>query len=201
MLALRNKVKEEKHFEICRRLSEDIGMKTYLHGSMDYAKKLKLRFRVVDLDLPEIRARNTSIREEEDVATHMCPCGTKIESRTQIVGECETCEKERDALEMRKLDVCDMEESGRLESSEETVDILGDRWWPQTAKQDEDRMSKQLLCSLWKKRNERPNVGGASIRIRNGARSRMGCVVNGQMTKASNKMSTPLPPPRNTDAV
>ena len=35
---------------------------------------------------------------------------------------------------MRKLDVCDMEEFGKLESSEETIAVLGDRWWPQTAK-------------------------------------------------------------------
>ena len=33
----------------------------------------------------------------------------------------------------------------------------------------------------------RPNVGGVSIRSRNGAPSLKGCVVNGQMTKASNK--------------
>ena len=38
-----------------------------------------------------------------------------------------------------------------------------------------------------KKRNERPNVGGVSVRSRNGAPSRKGCVVNGQTTKASNK--------------
>ena len=43
---------------------------------------------------------------------------------------------------MRILDVCDMEECGRLESSEKTIAILGDRWWPQTAKQDGDRISK-----------------------------------------------------------
>ena len=61
---------------------------------------------------------------------------------------------------MRKLDVCDMEEFGRLESN---------------------------ICNIWKKRNERPNVGGVSIRRRNGAPFRKGCVVNGQMTKASNK--------------
>ena len=30
-------------------------MKTYLHGPMDNAKTLKLRFRVGDLDLPERR--------------------------------------------------------------------------------------------------------------------------------------------------
>ena len=29
---------------------------------------------------------------------------------------------------MRKLDVCGMEEFGRLESSEKTIVILGDRW-------------------------------------------------------------------------
>ena len=56
---------------------------------MDYAKKLKLRFRVVDLDLPERRKRYTSSREQEDVATNMCPYGITIESRTHIVGECE----------------------------------------------------------------------------------------------------------------
>ena len=97
--------------------------------------------------------------------------------------------EQRDALEeeMRKLDVCGMEEFGRLESSEKTIAILGDRWWPQTAKQDGDRISKQFLCSTWKKRKERPNVGGVSIRSRNGAPSRKGCVVNGQITKASNK--------------
>ena len=56
-LALRNKVKEEKHLQIYRRLREDIEMKTSLHGPMEHAKKLKLRFRVGDLDLPERRKR------------------------------------------------------------------------------------------------------------------------------------------------
>ena len=129
----------------------------------------------------------TSSREEEDATTNMCPCGTTLESRTHIVGRCEIYKEEWDALEMRKFDVCDMEEFGRLESSEKTIAILGDRWWPQTAKQDGDRMSKQFLCNIWKKRNERPNVGDASISSRNGAPSRKGRVVNGQMTKASNK--------------
>ena len=66
-------------------LRKDIGMKTYLHGLMNYAKKLKLRFRVGDLDLPERRKRYTSSREEEDVDAHMCPRGTTIESRTHIL--------------------------------------------------------------------------------------------------------------------
>ena len=87
---------------------------------------------------------------------------------------------------MKKLDVCDMEEFGRLGSCEKPIATLGDRWWPQTAKQDGDRISKQFLCSIWKKRNKRPNVGGVSIRRRNGAPSGKGCVINGQMAKASN---------------
>ena len=89
----------------------------------------------------------TSSREEEDVATNMCPCGATIESRTRIVGECEIYKEERDALEeeMRKLDVCDMEDFGRLERSEKTIAIPGDRWWPQLAKQDGDRISKKFL--------------------------------------------------------
>ena len=77
------------------------------------------------------------------MATKMCPCGTTIESRTHIVAECEIHKEERDALEeeMRKFDVRDMEEFGRLESSEKTIAILGDRWWPETAKQDEQTVS------------------------------------------------------------
>ena len=63
------------------------------------------------------------------MATHMCPCGTTIESRTHTIGECEIYKEERDSLEeeMRKLDACDMEEFGRLKSSEATIAILGDR--------------------------------------------------------------------------
>ena len=98
---------------------------------------------------------------------------------------------------MRKLDVCGMEEFGRLESSEKTVAILGDRWWSQTAEQNGDRISKQFLCNMlvWEKRNERRHVGGVSIRSRNGAPSRKGRVVNAQMTKASNKRVRPPHPP------
>ena len=57
-------MKEQKHLEMYGGLGEDIGMKTYLHGPMDHAKKRKVRFR--DLDLLETRKRHTSNREEED---------------------------------------------------------------------------------------------------------------------------------------
>ena len=79
-----------------------------------------------------------------------------------------------------------MEEFDTLDSSDKTIPILGDRWWPQAAKQKGDKVSKKFLCKIWKQRNERLNVGGVSVRSRSGAPSRKGCVVNGQMTKASN---------------
>ena len=44
-----------------------------------------------------------------------------------------------------------------------------------------------------KKQNERPNVRGVSIWSRNGDSSRKGCAVNGQMTTAMHKLSTPPP--------
>ena len=83
-LALRNKVESERHLEIQEGLREGIGMKTYLHGPVDFAKTLQLRFRVGDLDLPGRKTRYTSSLEEE-VEAHMCPCGKAKESRTRIV--------------------------------------------------------------------------------------------------------------------
>ena len=49
---------------------------------------------------------------------------------------------------MRKIGRYDMEKFGTLDSSEKASAILGDKWWPQTVKQDGDRMSKQFLCSI-----------------------------------------------------
>ena len=76
--------------------------------------------------------------------------------------------EERDVLkdEMTEIDDCDMEEFGTLliVSSETAIDILGYGWWPQAAKQEGDKISKTFLCNIWKPRNERPTVGGVSIR-------------------------------------
>ena len=63
--------------------------------------------------------------------------------------------------EMRKLDECDMEEFGKLESSEKTIAILGDRWWPQTAKQEGDGVSKQFRCKTYD--NGKPIVWPKSL--------------------------------------
>ena len=84
-------------------------------------------------------------------------------------------------------DECDMEKFDTLDSSEKTIAILGDRWWPRTAKQEGDKIRKTVLCNIRNKRNERRKVGGVSLWSKNGAPSRKGCVVNGQMTEASNK--------------
>lgn len=43
---LRQKGDEEEHLEIYGGLREDIGMKTYLYGQMEYAKNLELRFQI-----------------------------------------------------------------------------------------------------------------------------------------------------------
>ena len=50
--------------------------------------------------------------------------------------------------EMRKIDECGMEKFGTLDSSEKTNAILGDRWRPQTAKQQGDKISKKkIVCT------------------------------------------------------
>ena len=65
--------------------------------------------------------------------------------------------------EMRKIDECDMEKFGAYDRSEKTIAILGDRCWPQTAKQQGDKTRKKCLCNIWKERNERPDLGGVYI--------------------------------------
>ena len=70
------------------------------------------------------------------------PFGKAVESGTDIVRECEKYKEERDVLQqMRKIDECDMENFGTLDSGEKTIAILGDRWWPQKAKQQGDKTS------------------------------------------------------------
>ena len=88
---------------------------------------------------------------------------------------------------MRDLDKSGMKSFDALDSREKTVAKPGYLWWPQTAKQDGDKICRRFLYSVWKKRNEYLVVGGVSVRSRNDAQSRKRCVVNGQMTKASNK--------------
>ena len=48
------------------------------------------------------------------------------------------------------MNKCDMEEFGRLESSEKTIAILEHRRWPQMAKQQGDRINKQFYAMYGK---------------------------------------------------
>ena len=71
-------MKEEEHLEIYGGVRENIGMETYLHGPMDFAKTLKLQFRAGNLDLLERKKEYTSNQEEEE-GTRECPCCKSIE--------------------------------------------------------------------------------------------------------------------------
>jgi len=83
--------------------------------------------------------------------------------------ECELYKEEWDNLEgeMRGVKEGGMKSFDALDSREQAMAILGDRWWPQTAKQDGDKLYKRFLCNVWKKLNECLNVGIVSIRSRN----------------------------------
>ena len=41
-----------------------------------------------------------------------------------------------------------MEEFGTLDNIEKTIATLGNRWWPQAAKQGGDKTSKKFLCNI-----------------------------------------------------
>ena len=98
----------------------------------------------------------------------VCPCGEAMESITCIVVECEMRKEERAVLEeqMKGTDECDMDEFGTLNRSEKTIAVVGNRWRPQAAKPEGDKVSKTFLYVLfevWKQRNERPTVGGVCV--------------------------------------
>ena len=50
---------------------------------------------------------------------------------------------------MRKIDGCDFKKFGALDSSERTIAISGDRWWPPTAKEEGDDVTKTFLCVIY----------------------------------------------------
>ena len=51
---------------------------------------------------------------------------------------------------MRKIGECDAEKFGTLDGSDQTIAILGDRWWPQKAKHSRGQDKRKLLCNIWK---------------------------------------------------
>ena len=69
--------------------------------------------------------------------------------------------------EMRKTVECDMDKFGSPGGSERMIALLGDRWQPQRAEQEGEKMSTTVRKNegttrhcTWKNENERPNVGG-----------------------------------------
>ena len=61
------------------------------------------------------------------------------------MGEYEIYKEKRHVLEMSKIDESGMQKFGTLDSSEKTIAILGDRWWPQTAKREGDKTSENFF--------------------------------------------------------
>lgn len=52
----------------------------------------------------------------------------------------------------------DMKTFGTRDNSEETITMLGNRWWLQTVDQEGEKISRRLSCSAWKERDGCPNV-------------------------------------------
>ena len=48
-----------------------------------------------------------------------------------------------------KIDECNTERCSTLDDSEKTFAILGDRWWPQTAKQEGGEANSFLKRNTW----------------------------------------------------
>ena len=81
-----------------------------------------------------------------------------------------------------------MEEFGRLEGSEQTIAILGGRWWPQAAKQEGDKISKQFHVLYGKSVKSAKMLEVSLLGVgMNGAPSRKGkgCVVNAMVKSLS----------------
>ncbi|CAM9811870.1 unnamed protein product [Sphacelaria rigidula] len=70
---------------------------------------------------------------------------------------------------MRHVNEGGMKSFDALDSSEKTMAKVGAKWWPQTAKQDGDQISKRFLCSVWTKGDGHLNVRGDPVRSRNAA--------------------------------
>ena len=85
----------------------------------------------------------------------------------------------------RKIQECDMGKYGTLDSREKTIAILGDRW-PQTAIWEGDKISKKFPCTYGKNVVRAQTLEVSLLGVGTVLRLKKGCVVNGQMTKASN---------------
>ena len=89
---------------------------------------------------------------------------------------------------MRKIGGRNMDKFGMLDGGEKTIAILGDGWWPQTAKQEGDKKYKKLVVMYRRKVLSAQVVESISI-SRNGAPSRKKWS-NG-LRQATNERATP----------
>ena len=81
-------------------------MKTYLHGPMDFAKRVKLQFCVGNLDLPE----NVPEVERRRKKIPRCPLVVKQKRVEHTLWEkCEMYKEERDVLVEEMKLVCECE--------------------------------------------------------------------------------------------
>ena len=109
------------------------------------------------------------------------------------MAECELYQEERDVLqgEMRDLNKSGMKSFDALDSREKTIAILGDRWWPQTAKQEGIDKLKASYVILVHRNNvmSAQYIGGVSLLgVGTVLRPyRKGFVIVGELTPASNE--------------
>lgn len=71
--------------EVHQRLNEGIGLKGYLHGSLDEGTHLKVEFRTGGVDPKEHRKRIRKVYGDDDM--FWCDCGSAFEDRIHTVGE------------------------------------------------------------------------------------------------------------------
>ena len=106
----------------------------------------ELRVRVGDLDLPERRRIPVAeCRRKKAHRAALLVTKTRV-APTRWENVNFSYEEERNTLEeMREKDGCNMEKIGTLDSNENTIAIVGDRWRPQTAKKEGHKICTKAI--------------------------------------------------------
>ena len=105
--------------------TKDMMIKTSLDGPVDFAKTLKLSFRVRDLDQPAIKKKELCQKAGRGGSRRTeLPLCNLDESRTHRMGKCELYKGRECVRAKRKKDRCDIETFGTLDSSEKTITTL-----------------------------------------------------------------------------
>lgn len=109
----------EEHIRGVERGDKNDNTSARFHGLR--GQKSKVRLRVGDLHLPE--RRHTGSRVEEVAGEQNCLCGTAIESRTNLVADCDLYKEEQHAEggKVWALNKGFMKSCGTLDSIEKLV--------------------------------------------------------------------------------